>query len=312
LLSVAWDLLKERGMKGREWWIAGLPILIAVSAVSFYALDSYRKADEKGAVAPCIANLKQLDGAKNSWALEYRKTTNDTPTDSDLFGPNGYIQQKPSCPEGGIYLIGKVGESPRCTIPQHSLDIGLVEVVDQSGKPVAGARIAVEKQAYETTAYGMGWANTNQSSARRIIVSKSGYSTEQITLPVSMAAESSSQTRACEGDLKPMRAHRTFIVATRDETTEGDDGYRGPRKGREHCQVQFDKSALATTFAGVTHPLFPVRLQRREWTSESRFEDCFQFGLLAMGAHYLQEIVLLGIIARSSRAPLNLGGERIR
>jgi len=159
--------------------------MVAAFGAVLYGLDYYYKATQKGAVAPCIANLKQLEGAKNSWAVENGKTTNDIPKESELCGPNGYIRQKPQCPQGGTYVIGRVGEAPRCTIPEHSLDIGLVQVMDESGKPVGGAMVAVEAEVYETTIYGTGWANTNQPGARTVIVSKSGYTTERISLPVS-------------------------------------------------------------------------------------------------------------------------------
>jgi hypothetical protein len=61
----------------------------------------------------CLANLKELDGAKASWALETGKTNlNATPTDSELFGMTAYIRTKPVCPGGGTYTIGSVGQRP--------------------------------------------------------------------------------------------------------------------------------------------------------------------------------------------------------
>ena len=68
----------------------------------------------------CIANLKQIDGAKNTWALEHEKTTNDIPTDSDIFGTNQYIRTKPTCMVGGVYILGRVGDRPKCSIPDHN------------------------------------------------------------------------------------------------------------------------------------------------------------------------------------------------
>jgi len=49
----------------------------------------------------CKSKLKQVSGAKASWALETRKSENDAPIDADLFGPNSYIRKKPPCPTGG-------------------------------------------------------------------------------------------------------------------------------------------------------------------------------------------------------------------
>ncbi len=71
----------------------------------------------------CINNLRLYDAAKQQWALEQRKTANDTPTMNDLqpylgHGANG---EMPSCPDGGVYTIGTVGEKPVCSIPGHVL-----------------------------------------------------------------------------------------------------------------------------------------------------------------------------------------------
>jgi hypothetical protein len=77
-------------------------------------------------MAACINNLRQIDGAKQQWALENNKTSNDVPTMDDLRiymgrGPQGVI---PRCPGGGTYLLGRVGEDPRCSIggPSHTMD----------------------------------------------------------------------------------------------------------------------------------------------------------------------------------------------
>jgi hypothetical protein len=71
----------------------------------------------------CISNLKQLEGAKTTWAVEYKygKHTNDVPTWSEIIGEGNYIATKPECPEGGIYILGAAGEPPRCTVAGHVL-----------------------------------------------------------------------------------------------------------------------------------------------------------------------------------------------
>jgi hypothetical protein len=171
-------------MKRCGWIIAWIG-LVALGVAGYYGVDYYRKATQAGAVSPCIANLKQLRGAKDTWALERGKTSDDVPTDLDLFGTNGYIHDKPKCPQGGTYTIGKVADWPRCTIAEHGLDIGLVEVTDESGKPIPEADVELGAEAYRTTPYGMGYANTNRPSGKWIVVSKAGYETERVELPVS-------------------------------------------------------------------------------------------------------------------------------
>jgi hypothetical protein len=71
----------------------------------------------------CINNLRQIDAAKQEWALEKGKPNGTVVTEADIkpyikLDPNGNI---PKCPSGGKYTIGKVGELPTCSIPGHAL-----------------------------------------------------------------------------------------------------------------------------------------------------------------------------------------------
>ena len=68
---------------------------------------------------PCIANLKQLEGAIATGAIEHPKRTKEIPNDADLIGLQAYIREKLTCPEGGEYTLGPVGEHPHCSIPWH-------------------------------------------------------------------------------------------------------------------------------------------------------------------------------------------------
>ena len=69
----------------------------------------------------CPGILKRLQGAKDSWAIEHKKGNAEVPTDTDLFGPDGYIREKPKCPQGGTYTLGSVGQLVTCSIPGHTL-----------------------------------------------------------------------------------------------------------------------------------------------------------------------------------------------
>ena len=71
----------------------------------------------------CISNLRQIDAAKNQWALENNKPEGTVVTAQDItpyikLDANGNI---PSCPSGGTYTIGVIGEPPTCSIPGHML-----------------------------------------------------------------------------------------------------------------------------------------------------------------------------------------------
>ncbi len=71
---------------------------------------------------PCVLLLKQLQGAKATWAEEFKKKDSDIPSDSDLFGSDKYMREKPTCPSGGVYRLGTVATNVTCSLggPEHS------------------------------------------------------------------------------------------------------------------------------------------------------------------------------------------------
>jgi regulator of replication initiation timing len=68
----------------------------------------------------CINNLRQIDAAKQEWALENDATAGAIPTALELLP---YLKDSifPSCPAGGTYTINAVGVPPTCSIPGHAL-----------------------------------------------------------------------------------------------------------------------------------------------------------------------------------------------
>ncbi len=68
----------------------------------------------------CINNLRQLDAAKQQWALDNNKTSDAVPKAQDLLP---YLKDGifPVCPDGGNYTLNAVGELPTCSIPGHAL-----------------------------------------------------------------------------------------------------------------------------------------------------------------------------------------------
>jgi prepilin-type N-terminal cleavage/methylation domain-containing protein len=93
-------------------------IIGLLAAIAIPNLVTARKKAQKQA---CISTLKAIDGAKANWALDMKKSDSDVPTEADLFGPDKYIETKPTCPAGGTYTLGAVREKPTCSIPEHAL-----------------------------------------------------------------------------------------------------------------------------------------------------------------------------------------------
>jgi chromosome segregation ATPase len=68
----------------------------------------------------CINNLRQIDAAKQQWALENDKTADAIPPAQDLL-PYFRGGVFPVCPSGGGYTINAVGVPPTCSVPGHVL-----------------------------------------------------------------------------------------------------------------------------------------------------------------------------------------------
>ena len=68
----------------------------------------------------CINNLRQIDGAKQQWALENRKPATALVNQTELLR---YFKNNtmPICPAGGVYTLNTVGLVPICNIPGHAL-----------------------------------------------------------------------------------------------------------------------------------------------------------------------------------------------
>lgn len=103
--------------------IYSIGIALTLVGLGYLRSWSYSRSMERR-VAPivCRDNLKLISIAKAQWAQEHNKTTNDIPTWSELLEANGCLKgRKPECRSGGFYVIGRIGVSPQCSIPEHNL-----------------------------------------------------------------------------------------------------------------------------------------------------------------------------------------------
>lgn len=92
-------------------------ILLCVGGLHLYVmLEVPRSAD-----ARCVLWLQIIVAAKERWALDEHKNSNEVPTWEEL---NPYLPnngRNVRCPLGGNYRIGRVDELPTCSIgrPGH-------------------------------------------------------------------------------------------------------------------------------------------------------------------------------------------------
>src|ERR687883_171907 len=78
-------------------------VVLIIGILLAIAVPNFIKARETSRAKACVANLKQIESAKEQWAMDNKKTNTDTPTPAQLYGTDKYIKTTPSCPSGGAY-----------------------------------------------------------------------------------------------------------------------------------------------------------------------------------------------------------------
>jgi general secretion pathway protein G len=101
-------------------------VVAIIGLLAAIAIPNFVKARAASQKNTCIANMKQIDGAKATWALEARKNNGDTPSTDDLFGSDKYIRTAPQCPSGSAdYAMNRVDQKQVCpnvaTVTDHLL-----------------------------------------------------------------------------------------------------------------------------------------------------------------------------------------------
>jgi len=99
-------LLGERGFTLVEIMI----VVAIIGLLAAVAIPNFIKAREKAMTNACIANLKQIDGAKTLYHLD----EGAAPTSVGAL-VSEYIRRTPACPAGGTYAIdGGTDDAPSC------------------------------------------------------------------------------------------------------------------------------------------------------------------------------------------------------
>ncbi|MBM3848402.1 MAG: prepilin-type N-terminal cleavage/methylation domain-containing protein [Verrucomicrobia bacterium] len=90
-------------------------VVAIIGMLAAIAIPNFVKARKSSQTNACLNNMRQLQGAKSSWALENKKTGADTPVAADLFGADKFIKSEPTCPAGTtVYTLGSVDANVTC------------------------------------------------------------------------------------------------------------------------------------------------------------------------------------------------------
>lgn len=103
--------------KGGFTLIEIMIVVLIIAVLLAIAIPNFLRARESSRAKSCQANLRQLETAKEQWAMDNKKGALDTPTKADI-SPD-YVKAWPTCPSGGDdyeATLGDMSTRPECSI----------------------------------------------------------------------------------------------------------------------------------------------------------------------------------------------------
>ena len=93
-------------------------VVLIIAILLAIAIPNFLRARETSRAKSCQANMRQIETAKEQWAMDNKKAATDTPTATDLVTEymRGTDNTLPLCPSSGTYTVGDMTTRPVCSI----------------------------------------------------------------------------------------------------------------------------------------------------------------------------------------------------
>ena len=91
-------------------------VVLIIGILLAIAIPNFIRARESSRAKSCQGNLKQIDSAKEQWAMDNNAVNGAAVTGGLATLVGTYIKSTPNCPSNGTYTEGNIGTNPSCSV----------------------------------------------------------------------------------------------------------------------------------------------------------------------------------------------------